>query len=281
MSALTNISSQQHYQPLVGESEFDKLSLYELSQLYSKYLGLLRLPFRCASTLLGWVKILPISAEIRAIIGAQDAFIRSVNATLKLPKSITSQVSFYYSFSELLSKKTTHEKDSGSDLLSPRFSELFYNSLSLAVSWIKLFQLSEKFKWTRLGKAAPFLPPLLAKSSNVILMFLSARGLYNGLSQLNKQVSADYSSGRWASEGLSPKTKKTITTVASKGLHFTYLSSTTAALFFGVTTNPVLLMAIATTSLFLNVVTNASKYKKLIWESRPAPVRDLTTHLPA
>src|SRR5581483_6335146 len=226
MSISLNAANHQlYYHALDGKAKSNK-SLYELSREYSKYLGLLRLPFRVTSTLLGWVKILPISKEIRAIIGTQDAFIRSFNSTLKIPKFFLSQIDFYHSCSEL---NKEIKRGGKLDVFSPSVKTVFYSFLGLSLSSIKLLQFSEKSKWTRLSKIVPRLPVVLAKSSNILIVFLVGSGLLNNLLRLDKQVRADYSSGAWASEGLSPKTIKMIKTVASKSLSFIYILTTTAS----------------------------------------------------
>ena len=272
----SSISSVYH--PPIQKYEIEKTdSLYDLSLVYSKYLGLFRIQFRIVSTTFDWVKLLPISDNAKALIGSQDAFIRLFNSTLNLPMFVISQIGFYSSFNKL--KKELYQNNSCK--ISQVAINFFFNSVSLSLSTVKLVQVAEKFNWARLAKISPRLPLFLSKSSNLFTVLLVGRGLANSIVLLNSQANADYASPTWSRDGFSPKTRRTITSVAVKSLNFFYLLTTAAFLHFGIVTNPILLLGISSTSLILGVSNNIDVYKKMLWEPVPAPIPDKTSYLPA
>lgn len=266
VGAFNQVSSTVCYHPPMQKYDHQKIDTpYELSLVYGKYLNLLRLPFRTVSVALSWLKILPIGDDFKSVIAIQDQFIRAFNSTLNLPRFFISQLGFYNSCTKL----------------NKNVSDLFFSTLSLSLSSIKILQLCEKLNWFHLAKISTRIPALFAKSSNIITLVLVGRGLLNSIVVMNEQFKADYYSQTWSTDGLSPRTIKTITSVVSKSLSLIYILTTTASLYFGVYTNPVLLMGISSTSLFLNLSTNMDTYKKMIWESSPNAIADYTSMLPA
>lgn len=274
-------SSPTCYHPPLLRREIQKsTTLYDQSLVYSKYLNLLRLPFRTLSVALDLAKILPIGDDARAVIAVQDQFIRLFNSTLNLPRFFISQIGFYNASSKLI-EELSGQETGRLGKLSARVSEVFFSTLTVALSSIKVLQLGEKFNLLQLAKVSARLPVLFAKSSNIFILILVGRGLFNSIVLLNDQVKADYSSRTWAEDGLSPRTKKTISSVVSRSLGLIYVSTTTASLYFGIYTNPILLMGISATSHFINLSYNMDTYKKMIWETTPAPIIDATSFLPA
>lgn len=216
-------------------------------------LDIIRFPNKVISTLLGWKEYLPLPSQLLSFLSDRRHTIKTVTSTFALPKFFIKQIKLLETCNHLKNRLCA-QVAVGVDKVVENVKKVFLAFLSATIATIKLPQVLDKTRIIDLSKISKMLPNVLAKCEGLLSIGLYSMKVVDTTwllhSQLKKETRplADW---KWSS---SPKVTKTLLKLASNSLKVFSNSVSTAVLFLGWCTNPLVSFGVSLLSLSVSVL---------------------------
>lgn len=194
----------------------------------SKWLSLIRLPYKGVSSLFAWGEVLPISKDLSGQILTHRAEVKLYSSTFNLPKFFFKQIRLFHACKNL---KSQYEKGSDPVEMVHATKKVFLRSMSSIIAGLKVPLLLNKLQLIDLSRLSRTLASRLDKSETLLTLCLTGMKLVNSVWALEKKLKIEQMFGE--RHTLSPRTKNQIFKVGSYSLHFLSTSLLSAALFLG------------------------------------------------
>jgi hypothetical protein len=249
----SSIYANSQIQHRVAEKGVSDRPLFRITNKIDRCLDMIRLPNRIVSTLLRCAELLPLKAEKLTFITEQRHLMKTLNSIIGLPSFFIKQIQLYKACANLKRNFTLYPLRSW-DKVVVDVKKTFFASLSALIAGLKFPLLLDETRIIDLTNISKTLPKSLAKGGALVSLAMSSMRIADTAWTLRNELKNDevFLDGKnWS---LSPKGQKTFLKLGSNSVQVLSNSMSVAALFLGLYTNPLILVAVSVVSLSFTLV---------------------------
>jgi hypothetical protein len=274
----TYATSQVPYKAVAEKKEEGNL-LFRIAKQFGKHLDIACFSNKVASTVLDWMKLLPLSDGLLSLIANRRHMIKSVTSLFNLPKFFVKQIRRYEVCSELKERLTSNIQRLHQWV--DNVKKIFFTALSTIIAGLKLPRLLDKAGIIDLSKISRMLSTRLARGACLCSLVLCSMKFVDTAWTLRSHLKKEHASPKWDVWHPSRRLTRTILKLGSNSIKLLAHSLSAAVLFLGWYSNPLVFVTVSTATLGFSFATKTSRDRKSICGSHAKKAREAGALLPA